>query len=202
MLPHPLVLASTSTYRKTMLEKLNLPFITASPNTDETAFLNEKPEDLVLRLASEKAQSIKSTYSNHLIIASDQVATLEDGTILTKPHTHENAIKQLHSCSGRSVLFLTGLSLLNSSNNKQQTIVEPFQVTFRALSLSEIDHYLKIEQPYDCAGSFKVEGMGICLFEKLSGDDFNSLIGLPLIRLLTLLRNEGVNPLKQTSTTY
>lgn len=195
-MPNPsLVLASTSIYRKSILEKLNLSFITASPNTDETAFKNEKAEDLVLRLASEKAQSIKHTYTNHLIIASDQVAALEDGTILTKAHTHENAIKQLQACSGNHVRFLTGLSLLNTSNGKQQTIVDPFEVTFRELSLCEIDNYLKIEEPYDCAGSFKVEGMGICLFEKLSGDDFNSLIGLPLIRLLTLLRNEGVNPL-------
>ena len=196
-----LVLASTSIYRKTILEKLNLTFITAAPNTDETARKNEKAEDLVLRLANEKAQSIKQTYPNHLIIASDQVAVLEDGTILTKPHTHENAIKQLQACSGHKVRFLTGLSLLNTSSNKQQTIIEPFEVTFRSLSLSEIDYYLKIEQPYGCAGSFKVEGLGICLFDKLSGDDFNSLIGLPLIRLLTLLRNEGVNPLIQTTTT-
>ncbi len=197
----PLVLASTSTYRKSILEKLNLSFITASPDTDETAFKNEKPEDLVLRLANEKAQSIKHTYTNHLIIASDQVAVLEDGTILTKPHTHENAIKQLQTCSGHKVRFLTGLSLLNTRSNNQQTIIEPFEVTFRSLTLSEIDCYLKIEQPYDCAGSFKVEGLGICLFDKLSGDDFNSLIGLPLIRLLTLLRNEGVNPLNQAKTT-
>jgi len=197
MITPPLVLASTSIYRKSILEKLSLPFITAPPNTDETAFQNEKPEDLVLRLANEKAQSIRSTHPNHLIIASDQVAALEDGTILTKPHTHENAIKQLQTCSGHSVRFLTGLSLLNTSTNNQQTIIEPFNVKFRTLSLSEIDNYLRIEKPYDCAGSFKVEGMGICLFEKLSGDDFNSLIGLPLIRLLTLLRNEGVNPLEQ-----
>ncbi len=197
----PLVLASTSIYRKSILEKLNLPFITASPSTDETALKNENPEDLVLRLAKEKAQSIKAVYQNHLIIASDQVAILKDGTILTKPHTHENAIKQLQACSGRSVRFLTGLSLLNTRDNKQQTIIEPFDVTFRTLSLNEIDNYLRIEKPYDCAGSFKVEGMGICLFEKLSGDDFNSLIGLPLIRLLLLLQNEGVNPLKQSSTT-
>ncbi len=200
-MPNPsLVLASTSTYRKSILEKLNLSFIPASPNTDETARQNEKAGDLVLRLANEKAQSIKHIYPNHLIIASDQVAVLEDGTILTKPHTHENAIKQLQACSGHNVRFLTGLSLLNTSSNKQQTIIEPFEVTFRSLSLSEIDCYLKIEQPYDCAGSFKVEGLGICLFDKLSGDDFNSLIGLPLIRLLTLLRNEGVNPLENVAT--
>ncbi len=196
MSPYPLVLASTSPYRKAILEKINLSFITVSPDTDETMLNNEEPDSLVARLAREKASSIKSNYPQHLIIGSDQVATLEDRTILTKPLTHEKATQQLQRCSGKTVRFHTGLSLLNSATNNQQTVIERFDVLFRTLSDSEIENYLITEKPYHCAGSFKVEGLGICLFERLIGDDFNSLIGLPLIRLLQLLRNEGVNPLE------
>ncbi len=190
-----LVLASSSPYRRSILQKINLPFISVAPNINETPLQNETPEDLVLRLASHKAKSIENSYPQHLIIASDQVATLGDDIILTKPHTHENAVKQLKACSGQRVKFLTGLSLLNTISKQQQTIIEPFDVLFRKLSNDEIENYLTIEKPYDCAGSFKVEGLGICLFDKLIGDDFNALIGLPLIRLLTLLRNEGISPI-------
>lgn len=192
----PLVLASTSPYRKALMEKLNLPFITVAPDTDETALKNEEPDALAARLAHNKASSVKSRYPQHLIIGSDQVATLEDNTILTKPLTHDKATQQLRHCSGKTVSFYTGLSLLNAATNKQQTVIERFDVLFRTLSDNEIENYLITEKPYYCAGSFKVEGLGICLFEKLIGDDFNSLIGLPLIRLLRLLRNESVNPLE------
>lgn len=195
MSPIPLVLASSSPYRKQILERINIPFTTYSPDIDESAHKNESAKELVTRLTGEKAWAIKENFPNHLIISSDQVATLDDGTILTKPHTHENAIKQLKKCNSKTITFLTGLSLLNSNTNKQQLIVEPFEVTFRSLSDSEIENYLRIEKPYDCAGSFKVEGLGICLFEKLNGNDINALVGLPLIRLLELLRNESINPL-------
>ncbi|WP_250657954.1 Maf family protein [Alkalimarinus coralli] len=191
----PLVLASTSPYRKQILEKLCLPFSTAAPNIDESALEGEQPKDMVERVTKAKALAIRHKYPNHLIISSDQIATLDDGTVLTKPNGHENAVKQLNACSGKHVTFLTGLALLNSKTNNHQFVLEPFRVHFRTLTTREIENYLNIEKPYDCAGSFKVEGMGICLFDKLSGDDFNALIGLPLIRLLTLLRNESVNPL-------
>lgn len=191
----PLVLASSSPYRKLILEKINLPFVTSSPDIDESAGVNEDAEAMVARVTKEKALAIQGEFPNHLIISSDQIATLSDGTILTKPHTHENAVKQLQACRGTSVTFLTGLSLLNTSTHNHQLIIEPFQVTFRSLSDKEIDNYLRLEKPYDCAGSFKVEGLGICLFEKLTGNDINALIGLPLIRLLELLRNESINPL-------
>lgn len=195
MTPLPIVLASSSPYRKEILKKINLPFTTCAPNTDESPSTNETAEALVARLTKEKALAIKNKFPNHLIISSDQIATLSNGTILTKPHTHENAVAQLQACNGASVTFLTGLSLLNSNTNHHQLIVEPFNVRFRNLTNNEIENYLRLEQPYDCAGSFKVEGLGICLFDKLAGDDINALIGLPLIRLLELLRNESVNPL-------
>ena len=190
-----IVLASSSPYRKQILEKTNLPFITCSPDIDESTGINESAESMVTRLTKEKALAIQDRFPNHFIISSDQIATLSDGTILTKPYTHENAVKQLQACNGASVTFLTGLSLLNTTTGNHQLIVEPFDVTFRSLSDKEIENYLRLEKPYDCAGSFKVEGLGICLFDKLTGNDINALIGLPLIRLLQLLRNESVNPL-------
>ncbi len=195
MNPTHLVLASSSPYRKQILEKLNLPFIACSPNIDESAEPNESAKAMVARVTKEKALAIQGDFPGHLIISSDQIATLNDSTILTKPHTHENAVNQLQACSGNSVTFLTGLSLLNTITNHHQLIIEPFEVVFRSLSDQEIENYLRLEKPYDCAGSFKVEGLGICLFEKLAGDDINTLVGLPLIRLLELLRNESINPL-------
>lgn len=195
MSPLSLVLASSSPYRRAILEKINLPFVSVSPNIDENIKNNENARGLVERVTKEKALAIQANYPNHLIISSDQVATLNDGTILTKPHTHEKAIKQLQACNGKSVTFLTGLSLLNTATNNHQLVIEPFEVTFRSLTDKEIENYLTLEKPYDCAGSFKVEGLGICLFDKLTGNDINALVGLPLIRLLELLRNESINPL-------
>lgn len=191
----PIILASSSPYRKALLEKVNLPFSSVSPNIDENPLANESPTEMVTRVTKQKALAIQNNYPNHLIISSDQIATLNDNTILTKPHTHQNAIKQLLACSGQRVTFLTGLSLLNTATSNHQVIMEPFDVTFRHLTKNEIENYLQIEKPYDCAGSFKVEGLGICLFESLSGDDINALVGLPLIQLLKLLRNESINPL-------
>ncbi|MDN3652716.1 nucleoside triphosphate pyrophosphatase [Thalassotalea ponticola] len=189
-----LILGSTSPFRKALLEKLGVAFDCAKPNVDETPLEGETPEQLVSRLAQLKAKAVAKDYSHALIIGSDQVA-VSDGNILGKPHTHDNAVKQLQSFSGKTVTFLTGLCLYNSQTGNSQTIVEPFNVSFRHLSLEEIDNYLRAEQPYNCAGSFKSEALGICLFESLQGDDPNSLIGLPLIKLHQLLKNEGFDVL-------
>lgn len=186
-----IVLASTSPYRQEILKKLAMPFITDSPQVDETAYENEKPEALVIRLAEMKARAVAERHGNSLIIGSDQVAVL-NGKILGKPGNHENAVLQLQLASGQEVTFFTGLCLLNAENNTVQVLCVPFTVHFRQLSNTQIDRYLHKEQPYNCAGSFKSEGLGITLFEKLQGDDPNTLIGLPLIALVRMLENEGV----------
>jgi len=188
----PLVLASSSIYRRALLDKLGLPFIAESPSIDETPLLNESADALVQRLALAKATALAAKYSTHLIIGSDQVASL-DGKILGKPGNRINALEQLRACSGRRVVFLTGLTLLDSRNDHSTTVVEPFSVSFRSLSDSQIERYLEREQPFDCAGSFKAEGLGIALFESMQGDDPNALIGLPLIRLVTLLQQAGIS---------
>ncbi|MFB1114793.1 Maf family protein [Dickeya dadantii] len=189
-----IVLASTSLYRKALLEKLGLPFVCAAPDIDETPDDGESASELVSRLAIAKARSLAGRYPDSLIIGSDQVCVLE-GAITGKPHTRENAIRQLQQASGRRITFYTGLALLNSATTRLQCVVEPFDVYFRALSVREIERYVDCEQPFDCAGSFKSEGLGITLFDRLSGRDPNTLVGLPLITLLELLREEGVNPL-------
>jgi len=191
-----LVLGSTSPFRKSILEKLNLPFECAKPDIDETALVNESPQALVERLAIEKAKAVAHKFSNALIIGSDQVAVC-DGEILGKPHTFDNGVKQLTQFSNKSVIFYTGLCVYDSSENTVKSLVEPFIVHFNELSLSEIESYLKAEQPYNCAGSFKSEGLGICLFKKLEGDDPNTLIGLPLIKLVALLKQHGLDTLKE-----
>ena len=185
-----IVLASTSPFRRELLGKLGLPFDTDSPDIDETARAEETPEQLVARLAEEKARAVAQRHPDSLIIGSDQVAVI-DGKIIGKPGDHEKAMAQLRSASGKTVRFLTGLCLYNSANDHKQLVVEPFDVVFRTLSDSQIDNYLKAEQPYNCAGSFKSEGLGIALFERLQGEDPNSLIGLPLIRLIRMLENEA-----------
>lgn len=189
-----LVLASTSPYRKMLLERLGLQFETASPQTDETALPNETAESLVTRLAEAKARAIESQFSNALIIGSDQVAVL-DGEILGKPGNHENAAKQLQNASGREVKFLTGLCVLNTQTQQAHVKLVPYSVIFRTLTEAQIHNYLHREKPYDCAGSFKSEGLGISLFERLEGDDPNALIGLPLIELIRLLAAEGLDVL-------
>lgn len=187
----PLVLASTSRYRRELLERLHLPFSTAPPETDETPLPGEPPEQLVCRLAEAKARALQSSHPTHLIIGSDQVATL-DGQIIGKPHTFANAKAQLQAASGRSMTFLTGLCLYNSQSNHCQVTCAPFTVHFRQLSDAQIERYLQAEQPYDCAGSFKSEGLGISLFASTEGIDSTSLIGLPLIRLVDMLIKEGI----------
>ena len=189
-----LVLASTSPYRQELLKRLGLPFVTASPNVDEAAIDGETPEQLVKRLAELKARAVAETHPDALIIGSDQVAVLNN-QILGKPGNHETAMQQLTNASGKKVLFLTGLCLLNTATDKTQTTVDKFSVEFRQLSAIQIENYLQREKPYDCAGSFKSEGLGISLFEKMEGDDPNTLIGLPLITLINMLAVEGMDVL-------
>ncbi len=186
-----IVLASTSPFRKAILEKLGLPFDTRSPQTDEIQFEDESPQQLVERLAGAKAKAVAGTCGNALIIGSDQVAVI-DGEILGKPGTHKKAVKQLQQASGQTVRFFTGLCLLNAATGNYQLDVVPFDVVFRKLTDAQIENYLQKEKPYNCAGSFKSEALGICLFEKLQGDDPNTLMGLPLIRLVRMLEQEGV----------
>lgn len=190
----PIVLASTSPFRRSLLEKLGLPFIAAAPQVDETPRPGEDARQLVTRLAQAKAQALKEHYPEHLIIGSDQVCVLNN-QIAGKPHTEENAVQQLLQARGTIVTFYTGLALYNSQNGKLQTLCEPFDVHFRHLSEEEIRRYVQKEQPLQCAGSFKSEGLGITLFNRLEGKDPNTLIGLPLISLCEMLRNEGCNPL-------
>ncbi len=189
-----LLLASTSPYRKMLLEKLQLPFDCAAPQVDETPLPGESAEALVLRLATAKAQALALAYPEHLIIGSDQVCVI-DGSITGKPHTEVNARAQLRQASGQAVTFYTGLALYNGRSKQLQALCEPFHVHFRALSEAEIAAYVRLEQPLNCAGSFKSEGLGIALFDRLEGRDPNTLIGLPLIALLEMLRAEGINPL-------
>lgn len=186
-----IILASSSPYRRELLAKLGLTFQWQSPDIDERPSPGESPEALVIRLAQEKARAIARTHDDALIIASDQVAVL-NGQILGKPGNHANAVKQLNAASGQPVKFLTSLALLNSHSGGIQIEVVPFTVHFRPLTASEIENYLQKEQPYNCAGSFKSEALGIALFDRLEGDDPNTLIGLPLIRLIRMLKNEGV----------
>jgi septum formation protein len=193
-----LVLASTSPYRRELLGRLGIPFETSSPNIDETVLPGETPEQLVKRLAESKARAVAYDFPNALVIGSDQVAVL-DNNILGKPGNHEKALLQLSNASGRKVDFVTGLCLLNTKTDSCQVMAEIFSVIFRKLAAEQIEYYLQHEKPYDCAGSFKSEGLGISLFEKMEGDDPNSLIGLPLIRLVDMLYTEGLDVLKPQS---
>ena len=190
-----LILGSTSPFRKELLQRLHIEFSCAAPDVDETPIAGESIEDMVMRLSELKAEAIakqiKNTGEDALIIGSDQSAVL-NGKPLTKPGNYENAVKQLTDASGQRIVFQTGLCLLNSRTGEKQTICEPYTVVFKTLSSQTIERYLKIEKPYNCAGSFKSEGLGIALFEKFEGEDPNSLIGLPLIKLITMLENEGL----------
>ncbi len=190
----PLILASTSPFRKQLLEKLNLPFSCCSPEVDETPLENESPADLVLRLAKLKAATGADKYSEGIVIGSDQVAVINN-KIIGKPLNRETAIEQLSQSSGQAITFYTGLAVHNVKNGNVEAIVEPYIVHFRTLSQQAISNYVDIEQPFYCAGSFKCEGLGIALFEQLEGKDPNTLIGLPLISLIDLLHRQGVDVL-------
>jgi len=187
-----LILASSSIYRRELLERLQLPFEVVSPDVDETPLPEEKPEQTALRLAQLKARKIGESHADALIIGCDQVATL-DGQQLGKPLTHDNAVKQLRLMRGRSVAFHSALCLFNAASGNMQAENVIYEVRFRDLSDTQIENYLLKEQPYHCAGSAKSEGLGIALIEWMRGDDPNALIGLPLIALIGMLRNEGVS---------
>jgi septum formation protein len=186
-----LILASSSPYRRELLERLKIPFEVIAPEVNETPRPGETPEKLVERLAVEKARKIAGQMPGTLVIGSDQVAVY-NGSIVGKPHNHDKAVAQLRSASGRTVTLYTGLALVNADTGRVQYEVIPYRVTFRALTDAQIESYLRLEQPYSCAGSVKSEGLGIALLEKFEGEDPNTLIGLPLIRLVRMLENEGV----------
>lgn len=186
-----LILASTSSYRKTLLEKLGQPFHCAAPQVDETAQHGETAEALVSRLAFAKASAVAADRDQGLIIGSDQVCVC-DGQILGKPGTVEKAVEQLLRAQGKRVIFYTGLCVINAANGHAEQLVEPFTVYFRSLDEAAIRRYVEAERPLDCAGSFKCEGMGIVLFKALEGRDPNALVGLPLIGLVDLLGRHGL----------
>lgn len=187
-----LILASSSIYRRELLERLQLPFTTISPHVDESPHPEELPQETALRLAQEKARKVGDDYQDSLVIGCDQVATI-DNLQLGKPLTHDNAVKQLRKMRGREVTFHSALCLYNAATKAMQADVVPYVVKFRNLSDEQIEHYLLREQPYHCAGSAKSEGLGIALIESMIGEDPNALIGLPLIRLISMLQHEGVN---------
>ena len=193
----PLVLGSGSKYRRAIMDKLHLIYNVVKPDIDESAVNEEQPEQLVGRLAEEKAQAVARKLNGEpsIIIGSDQVAVC-DGLILGKPGTEEKAIEQLKSFVGKTVTFYTGLAVLNSEISQCEVRIEPFFVTFRDnITADEIARYVELEQPLDCAGSFKSERLGVSLFSEMKGNDPNTLIGLPTIALLDMLRSQGINPL-------
>jgi septum formation protein len=195
MKPAPrIVLASTSQYRRALLARLGLPFDVASPGVDETPLPDEAPQHTARRLAEAKARAVAARYPGAIIIGSDQVAALE-GTPLGKPGNHANALRQLRSMRGREVVFHTALCLYNTASAKTQTRVVPYAVRFREYTDEQIEGYLRREQPYDCAGSARAEGLGIALIAGMRGDDPNALIGLPLIALTEMLAEQGVSVL-------
>lgn len=186
-----LVLGSTSPFRRELLTRLGISFVCDKPEVDEAAESSESPEQLVIRLAESKARDVGERHPGALVIGSDQVACIE-GAILGKPGGREAAIDQLCRAAGKVVTFYTGLCLLNTATDRIQICCEPFRVHFRNLDQEQIARYVDKEQPFNCSGSFKSEGLGISLFERLEGDDPNALIGLPLIRLIDMLGREGI----------
>jgi 7-methyl-GTP pyrophosphatase len=187
-----IILASSSSYRRQLLERLAIPFQAVSPNIDESALEGESPAAMVERLALAKARAVAQQQRDALVIGADQVA-VHGGKIVGKPCDHAQARRQLRQASGNSVTLYTGLALVNSASGRSQSDVVPFRVLFRRLSERQIDNYLQREQPYDCAGAVRAEGLGIALLQRLEGDDPSALIGLPLIRLVQMLEREGVN---------
>ena len=186
-----LILGSSSRYRKELLSRLNIPFEVAAPEVDETPLFKETPRDLALRLALAKARAVASKYPEAVVIGSDQVADLE-GEALGKPGNHANAVKQLQRMRGKTVIFQTALSVICLATGFEQTDLATVKVSFRDLTDAEIESYLKAEEPYDCAGSAKSEGLGIALLAAIDNDDPTALVGLPLIRTCHMLSAAGV----------
>ena len=193
-----LILASTSRYRAELLTRLGLPFTTRAPGVDETPRPGEAPEALVRRLSRSKAAAVAAAVPDSLVIGSDQLAVCDD-QLLGKPGTEARAVEQLTLLSGRTVTFLTGLCLIDANSGREDTTVIPNRVRFRALSDRQITDYVRREQPLDCAGAFKSEGLGIALFEAIGGDDPNALVGLPLIALCSMLSRAGMPVLGRPS---
>jgi len=189
-----LILASTSPYRRVLLERLQLPFEIVAPDIDETPLANETPQALVERLAIAKARVVADTFDHALVIGSDQVA-VHDNEIVGKPRDHDHAVEQLRRASGNTITLYTGLALINSVTHTTRSEVVPYRVAFRKLTNEQIEYYLRKEQPYDCAGSVKSEGLGIALLKHVEGDDPSTLVGLPLIQLVNMLECEGLSPL-------
>jgi septum formation protein len=190
-LPEILILASTSNYRELLLQRLGLPFSCEPPETDETPLDGEEPCDLVARLATQKATAVARKYPGAVVIGSDQIALL-NGKVLGKPGNHQAAVEQLSSCSGHTVNFLTSVSVQFLEKNLIEVYTDTTQVCFRHLTSTEIESYLQKEKPYDCAGSFKAESLGVTLFEHIISEDPTALIGLPLIRTAAMLRRAGL----------
>ncbi len=189
-----LVLASSSPTRRKILQQLQLPFTSCSPDINESPLSGETTLDYVKRLALEKARAVSNQHPDSLVIGSDQACSL-NGLILGKPASAEAAVKQLKMCSGNWVEFQTGLALINTRTHKEHVTHDSFRVRFRNLSTEEIRAYIELDKPLDCAGCFRAEAAGISLFESLEGRDYNTLLGLPMIALVTLLKEEGLNPL-------
>jgi septum formation protein len=190
----PLILGSTSRYRQELLSRLRIPFDTDSPRVDETPQPGEQPADLARRLALAKAREVARRHPSAVVIGSDQVADLH-GEPLGKPGTHERAVAQLQRMRGETVVFQTALAVVCLDTGFEQVDLAPVSVVFRPLSDAEIEHYLRTEQPYDCAGSAKSEGLGIALLERIDNDDPTALVGLPLIRTCRMIRAAGVHVL-------
>lgn len=186
MKPNTLVLASSSKYRQNLLAKLNMDFTAAPPCINEAPIPFETPEKTSRRLSELKAKALQDQFPEHLIIGSDQVAVINDGQI-GKPGNKENTIRQLRAASGHFITFFTSVCVLNSGTGKSITETDRCRVYFRPLTLEQIERYVELEKPYDCAGGFKSEGLGIALIERITGDDPNALIGLPLIKLIAIL---------------
>jgi septum formation protein len=189
---HPLILGSSSRYRRELLERLHIPFDVVIPDVDETPMAAESPRALAQRLACEKARDVARRHPQAVVIGSDQVADL-DGRPLGKPGTHARAVEQLGHMSGRTVVFQTALSVVCLATGFEAHDLAPVRVRFRALAPEEIERYLHAEQPYDCAGSARSEGLGIALLDAIDSDDPTALVGLPLIRTCRLLRAAGLS---------
>lgn len=190
----PLILGSTSRYRRELLQRLRLPFESVSPQVDETPLPGETPAALALRLALAKARAVSRLHPNAVVIGSDQVADV-DGEPVGKPGTHERAVAQLRRMSGQTIVFQTAVAVVRADTGFEATELAPVKVRFRTLDDAEIEHYLRLEQPYDCAGSAKCETLGIALLSAIESDDPTALVGLPLIRTCALLRSAGLDPL-------
>lgn len=190
--PRPLILGSTSAYRRELLQRLRLPFEVVSPEVDEAPLPGEHPRDLALRLALAKARAVATRHPAAVVIGSDQVADL-GGEPLGKPGTHERAVAQLRRMRGRTVIFQTAVAVVCVETGFEQVELAPVRVRFRDLTDAEIENYLRAETPYDCAGSAKSEGLGIALLDTIESDDPTALVGLPLIRTARLLRAAGLS---------